>query len=138
MRPRSVRVQIGRWILNTTAQSVARPAPVHLAYRSYILSACGFCSDSPNRPTNHQAASSGFVPLASPHTLGDLIFHIAEPFMDSTRPMRLVGIVFATITAFAVIGTLLAVSLGTNLDSVGYFVLIPLLLTTSLIAEILN
>lgn len=68
-------------------------------------------------------------------TLGDLIFHIAEPFMDSTRPMRLVGIVFATITAFAVIGTLLAVSLGTNLDSVGYFVLIPLLLTTSLIAS---
>ena len=67
-------------------------------------------------------------------TLGDVIFHIAEPFMDSTRRKRLVGIVFAAITTFAVIGTLIAVSLGTNLDPVGYFVLIPLLLTTSSIA----
>lgn len=67
-------------------------------------------------------------------TVGDMIFHIAEAFMETTRPKRLVGIVFASITAFVVIGTLIAVSLGTNLDPVGYFVLIPLLLTTSSIA----
>lgn len=67
-------------------------------------------------------------------TLGDVIFHNAEPFMDSITPKRLVGIVFAGITAFAAIGTLVAVSLGTILDPVGYFVLIPLLLTTSSIA----
>jgi hypothetical protein len=66
--------------------------------------------------------------------LGDVIFHIAEPFMHSTRPKRLLGIVLAAITAFAVIGTLIAVSLDTKLDPVGYFVLIPLLLTTSSIA----
>ena len=67
-------------------------------------------------------------------TLGDVIFHIAEPFMDSSRPKRLVGVVFAAITTFAVIGTAIAISLGTNLDPIGYFVLIPLLLTTSSIA----
>ncbi len=67
-------------------------------------------------------------------TLGDVIFHIAEPFMDSTRPKRLVGIAFAAITTFAVIGTLIALWLGTNLNPVGYFVLIPLLLLTSSIS----
>ncbi len=67
-------------------------------------------------------------------TLGDVIFRIAEPFMDSTRPKRLVGVVSAAITAFAVIGTLIAVSLGTILEPAGYFILIPLLITTSSIA----
>ncbi|XZE37159.1 hypothetical protein SH501x_002762 [Pirellulaceae bacterium SH501] len=67
-------------------------------------------------------------------TLGDVIFRIAEPFIDSTRPKRLVGIVFAAITAFALIGTSIAIWRGNNLDPVGYFVLIPLLLLTSSIA----
>jgi hypothetical protein len=67
-------------------------------------------------------------------TLGDVIFRIAEPLMDSTRPKRLVGIVFAAITALAVVGTSIAMWRGNNLDPVGYFVLIPLLLLTSLIA----
>jgi hypothetical protein len=67
-------------------------------------------------------------------TLGDVIFHIAEPFMDSSRPKRLIGAVFAAITTFAIIGTFVAVWQGTKLNPVGYYVLIPLLLTTSSIA----
>ena len=68
-------------------------------------------------------------------TLGDAIFHIAELFMDFTRPKRLVGIWFAAITAFGVIGAFIAVLLGTNLDPLGFFVVIPLLLISSAIAS---
>jgi len=32
-------------------------------------------------------------------TLEDVIFRIAEPFIDSTRPKRLVGIAFVAVTA---------------------------------------
>ena len=64
-------------------------------------------------------------------TLGDAIFHIAEPFIEFTRPKRLIGISFVAITVFAVIGTLTAIALGTNLAPFGYFVLIPFLLTTT-------
>ncbi len=67
-------------------------------------------------------------------TLGDLMFHIAEPFMNSSRPKRLVGIGFVYITAFAVIGTLIAVWLGANLNPVGYIILVPVLLLTASIA----
>ena len=67
-------------------------------------------------------------------TLGDAIFQIAQSFMDSNRPKRLVGIAFAAITAFGAIGTLAAVALGANLGPTGFLVLIPALLTTSSIA----
>ena len=66
-------------------------------------------------------------------TLGDAIFRIAESFMDSNRPKRLVGVAFGAITAFGAIGTLAAVALGANLAPAGYFVLIPALLTTTVI-----
>lgn len=64
-------------------------------------------------------------------TLGDAIFQIAQSFMDSNRPKRLVGIAFIAITAFGMIGTLAAVAFGANLELTGYSILIPALLTTT-------
>jgi len=67
-------------------------------------------------------------------TIGDAIFRIAESFMDTDRPKRLVGVAFVVITAFGTIGTLATVALGANLAPTGYYVTIPALLTTSAIA----
>jgi hypothetical protein len=45
-------------------------------------------------------------------TLADAVFQIAQSFMDSNRPKRLVGIAFIAITAFGMIGTFAAVAFG--------------------------
>lgn len=66
--------------------------------------------------------------------LGDAIFRIAESFMITDRPKRLVGVIFVAVTAFGAIGTLIAVALGANLAPNGYFVLVPALMTTTAIA----
>lgn len=67
-------------------------------------------------------------------TLGDAIYYIAEPFMDCSRPRRLVAVVFAALTTFAILGTIIALALGAVLDPLGYFCLIPALLLTSSIS----
>jgi hypothetical protein len=67
-------------------------------------------------------------------TLGDAIFCIAEHFMDTSRPKRLLGVSFVAVTAFGTFGTLIAIARGANLSPVGYYVLIPLFLTTAMVA----
>ncbi len=66
--------------------------------------------------------------------LGDAIFQIAQSFTDSNRPKRLIGIAFIAITAFAMLGTSIAVVCGSNLGFAGFAVLTPALTATASIA----
>ncbi|MEZ6093255.1 MAG: hypothetical protein R3C03_03310 [Pirellulaceae bacterium] len=66
--------------------------------------------------------------------LGEAFFRVTELFIDTERPRRSAGIVFAMLTAFGILGTLVAVYLGPKLDPVGYYILIPMLLASAAIA----
>jgi hypothetical protein len=67
-------------------------------------------------------------------TLSETVFRVTELFLDSDRPKRMVGIVFASLTAFGIIGTLIAICLGTKLDPLGCYFLIPVLLASTSIS----
>lgn len=67
--------------------------------------------------------------------LGDAIFGVADLFMGTGRPKRVIGISLIAITVFVVIGTLIAVWLGANLAPAGYIVLAPTLLVTTTVAS---
>jgi hypothetical protein len=67
-------------------------------------------------------------------TLGEAIQRVTESFMDSDRPRQLVGTIFAGLTAFLLLGTVIALWLGTKLDPVGYYFLIPIVLVSASIA----
>jgi hypothetical protein len=66
--------------------------------------------------------------------LGDTISQIAQSFMDSNRPKRLIGVAFIAITAFGILGTCIAVACVGNLGAAGFSLLIPTLIATTLIA----
>ena len=59
---------------------------------------------------------------------GDAVFQIASSLTDDRTPKQIVGIVFAALTAFFVIGTVVALWLGTKLVPVSWFIAVPMLL----------
>lgn len=66
--------------------------------------------------------------------LGDAIFRTAEFFMNSERPKRSLGILFVALTVFGAVAILAAIAWGANVALAGYYVVVPLLLTTASIA----
>ncbi len=60
--------------------------------------------------------------------IGEAFFHIAGALIDDRSPRQTVGIIFGMLAAFIFIGTIVAVWIGTKLESIGWFVFIPLFL----------
>jgi|GEM_PF-2857717 hypothetical protein len=66
--------------------------------------------------------------------LTETVFRAAELLTGSDRPKRIIGFAFAAITVFGILGTLIAIYIGTKLSPVGYYVLVPALLLSSAIS----
>jgi hypothetical protein len=66
--------------------------------------------------------------------LAETIFRATELLTGSDRPKRIIGITFAAITIFTILGTLIAIYIGTELPPVGYYILVPALLLSSAIS----
>ena len=60
--------------------------------------------------------------------IGDAVFHVAGSLVKDRTPKQTVGIIFGALAAFILIGTIVAIWIGTELDPIGWFVLIPCLL----------
>lgn len=66
--------------------------------------------------------------------LAETVFRATELFTGSSRPKRIIGLTFAAITIFGILGTLIAIYIGNKLPPVGYYVLVPALLLSSAIS----
>ena len=66
--------------------------------------------------------------------LAETVYRATELLTGSGRPKRILGLTFAAITIFGILGTLIAIYIGTELSPVGYYVLVPALLLSSAIS----